>query len=70
MSDSTPTPPVQTIRPRLVRRDPRALTPLDMNARYMRKEEWDRLVANVAADGCLTSVPLIYGAMSTRRAAS
>lgn len=62
MSDSTPAPPAQTIRPRLVRRDPRALTPLGMNARYMRKEEWDRLVANIAADGCLTSVPLIYGA--------
>lgn len=62
MSDNTQTPPVQTIRPRLVRRDPRTLTPLDMNARFMRKEEWDRLVANIAADGCLTSVPLIYGA--------
>ncbi|MEU0627756.1 ParB N-terminal domain-containing protein [Streptomyces sp. NPDC005989] len=62
MSDNTQTPPAQTIRPRLVRRDPRTLTPLDMNARFMRKEEWDRLVANIAADGCLTSVPLIYGA--------
>lgn len=62
MSDSTHTTPAQTIRPRLVRRDPRTLTPLDMNARFMRKEEWDRLVANIAADGCLTSVPLIYGA--------
>ncbi|MFE7330800.1 ParB N-terminal domain-containing protein [Streptomyces sp. NPDC057565] len=50
------------IKPRLVRRDPRQLTPLDMNARFFRKEEWDRLVANIAADGCLTSVPLIYGA--------
>lgn len=62
MSDTALPPPAQTIRPRLVRRDPRALTPLDMNARYMRKEEWDRLVDNVKADGCLTSVPLIYGA--------
>ncbi|GAA2701315.1 hypothetical protein GCM10010412_098990 [Nonomuraea recticatena] len=26
----------------------------------MRKEEYDRLVANVRRDGCLTSVPLIY----------
>lgn len=62
MSDSTQIPPMQTIQPRLVRRNPRTLTPLDMNARFMRKEEWDRLVANIAADGCLTSVPLIYGA--------
>jgi len=47
--------------PRLVRRDPRQLTRLEVNARYMRKEEYDRLVANVRRDGCLTSVPLIYG---------
>ncbi|MFF2612357.1 ParB N-terminal domain-containing protein [Kitasatospora sp. NPDC058046] len=50
------------LKARLVRRDPRLLTPLTVNARYMAKEEWDRLVANVKADGCLTSVPLIYGA--------
>ena len=30
------------------------------NARYMEKAEFDRLVANVRRDGCLTSVPLIY----------
>lgn len=60
MTDTTP--PARTIRPRLVKRDPRLLAPLPMNARFMRKEEWDRLVANVKADGCLTSVPLIYGA--------
>ncbi|MFI9026318.1 ParB N-terminal domain-containing protein [Streptomyces sp. NPDC053560] len=60
MSDTIP--PEPKIRPRLVRRDPRQLTPLAMNARFMRKEEWDRLVANVREDGCLTSVPLIYGA--------
>lgn len=47
-------------RPRLVRRDPRGLTPLDVNARFMRKEEWDRLVENIRRDGCLTSTPLIY----------
>lgn len=47
-------------RPRLVRRDPRQLTRLEVNARYMRKEEYDRLVENVKRDGCLTSTPLIY----------
>lgn len=47
-------------RPKLVRRDPRLLTRLDVNARYMRKEEYDRLVENVRRDGCLTSTPLIY----------
>ncbi|MFF4292109.1 hypothetical protein ACFY0N_00460 [Streptomyces vinaceus] len=55
----TTTPP--TLRPRLVRRNPADLQLLAVNARYMRKEEYDRLVANVARDGCLTSVPLVYG---------
>ncbi|MGW1989593.1 ParB N-terminal domain-containing protein [Embleya sp. NPDC001921] len=57
-SRSTSTP----LQPRLVRRDPRLLTRLPVNARYMTKEEYDRLVENVRADGCLTSVPLVYGA--------
>ncbi|MGC0418393.1 ParB N-terminal domain-containing protein [Embleya sp. AB8] len=51
-----------SLKPRLVRRDPRLLTRLSVNARYMTKEEYDRLVANVKEDGCLTSVPLVYGA--------
>ena len=50
------------LQPRLVKRDPRLLTRLAVNARFMTKEEYDRLVENVRADGCLTSVPLIYGA--------
>ncbi|MGW2951527.1 ParB N-terminal domain-containing protein [Streptomyces eurythermus] len=50
------------IRPRLVQRDPRKLTRLPVNARFMTKEEYDLLVRNIKADGCLTSVPLIYGA--------
>lgn len=49
------------LRPRLVRRDPRTLTRLPVNARFFRKEEYDRLVENVRRDGCLTSVPLVYG---------
>jgi len=49
------------LRPRLVRRDPRKLTRLAVNARFMRKEEYDRLVENIRRDGCLTSVPLVYG---------
>lgn len=36
------------------------LTPLEVNARNMRKETYDRLVANLAEDGILTSTPLIY----------
>ncbi|GAA3027420.1 ParB N-terminal domain-containing protein [Streptosporangium longisporum] len=58
MTDTTA--PAPAFRSRLVRRDPRRLTRLPVNARFMRKEEYDRLVANVRRDGCLTSVPLIY----------
>ncbi|WP_434593292.1 ParB N-terminal domain-containing protein [Streptomyces sp. A5-4] len=53
------TPP--NLRPRLVRRNPADLQLLPVNARFMRKEEYDRLVTNVKRDGCLTSVPLVYG---------
>jgi hypothetical protein len=34
--------------------------PQAVNARFMRKETFDRLVANIRADGRLTSLPLIY----------
>ncbi|MFB0617243.1 ParB N-terminal domain-containing protein [Streptomyces sp. AGS-58] len=57
MTTDTTTP---LFRPKLVRRNPRALTRLEVNARYMRKEEFDRLVENIRRDGCLTSTPLIY----------
>ncbi|OJF13312.1 ParB N-terminal domain-containing protein [Couchioplanes caeruleus] len=40
--------------------DPRSLTLLEVNARFMRKETFDRLVANVRRDGGLTSVPLVW----------
>jgi len=58
MTDPAPT--VAGLRPRLVRRDPRGLTRLPVNARFLRKEEYDRLVENIRRDGCLTSVPLVY----------
>lgn len=32
----------------------------EVNARYMRKEQYDQLVQNIRDDGCLTSVPLWY----------
>ncbi|MEU0770531.1 hypothetical protein [Streptomyces albogriseolus] len=47
-------------RPVIVRRDPRALKRLEVNARFMRKEQYDRLVRNIKRDGCLTSLPLIW----------
>lgn len=52
--------PAGQIRPRFVQRDPSQLTRLPVNAHYQTKEEYDRLVANIKEDGCLTSVPLIY----------
>ncbi|MFF4391459.1 hypothetical protein ACFY0G_32420 [Streptomyces sp. NPDC001552] len=55
------TTPPPALRPRLVRRNPAHLQLLPVNARFFRKEEYDRLVANVRQDGCLTSVPLVYG---------
>ena len=40
--------------------DPRELTGLDKNARRMPARQFNQLVANVKADGALTSVPLIH----------
>ena len=40
--------------------DPASLTLLEVNARYMRKETFDRLVDNVRRDGALTSTPLVW----------
>lgn len=40
--------------------DPRGLTLLDVNARYMTKAQFKRLVDNVRRDGCLTSAPLVW----------
>jgi hypothetical protein len=40
--------------------DPASLTLLEVNARFMRKETFDRLVANVRRDGALTSTPLVW----------
>lgn len=48
------------IHPTLVQRDPHTLKLLDVNARFMRKEQYDTLVSNVRRDGALTSVPLVW----------
>ena len=47
--------------------DPRTLTLIDVNARFMRKETFDRLVANVRRDGALTSTPLVWDDAATDR---
>ncbi|MGR3937012.1 ParB N-terminal domain-containing protein [Streptomyces sp. BRA346] len=50
----------QPLKPRMVEGDPRGLTLLDVNARFMRHEQFQRLVANIRADGALTSTPLVW----------
>ncbi|WP_438491791.1 ParB/Srx family N-terminal domain-containing protein [Streptomyces asiaticus] len=58
----------QPLKPRMVEGDPRELTLLDVNARFMRHEQFQRLVANIRADGALTSTPLVWNdAASGRR---
>lgn len=42
---------------RIIEVDPRELKLLDVNARFMRHEEFMQLVANIKKDGKLTSVP-------------
>lgn len=49
-----------TLNPRMETRDPKTLTLLEVNARFMTKEQYDVLVANVKRDGVLTSAPLVY----------
>ena len=44
----------------VVTRNPRELTLLDVNARFMRHEQFATLVENVRRDGVLTSVPLVH----------
>ena len=51
---------VEPLRPQLRRVDPRDLTLAALNARFMRKETYDRLVENVRRDGALTSTPLVW----------
>ncbi|MGZ0198940.1 ParB/Srx family N-terminal domain-containing protein [Streptomyces sp. RM1] len=46
--------------PQMVHGDPRTLTLLDHNARFLPHEQFRQLVANIKRDGCLTSTPLVW----------
>ena len=46
--------------PQMVQGDPRMLTLLDVNARFLPHEQFWQLVANIERDGCLTSTPLVW----------
>lgn len=40
--------------------NPKDLKLLTLNARYMEPDEFNRLVANIKRDGCLTQLPFVY----------
>lgn len=42
---------------KIIKVDPRELKLLEVNARFMKADEYQRLVANVKRDGCLTQLP-------------
>lgn len=48
------------ITTRIIQIDPRELKLLKVNARFMRHEEYQRLVANIKKDGVLTSAPFAW----------
>lgn len=48
------------ISTRIIQIDPKELKLLKENARFMRHEEYQRLVANIKKDGVLTSVPFAW----------
>jgi len=50
----------QGLKTEIIEVDPNEIELLEVNARYMEPEMYKRLVENVRADGCLTSVPLCY----------
>jgi hypothetical protein len=47
--------------------DPRELTLLDLNARFLPHEQFRQLVENIRRDGCLTSTPLVWNDAETGR---
>ncbi len=44
----------------IIKIDPRKIKLLEVNARYMKPEEYEKLVSNIKKDGQLTSVPFCY----------
>jgi hypothetical protein len=55
------------LAPVMVEGDPKALTLLDVNARYMTYEQFHRLCENVRRDGALTSAPLVWNDQESGR---
>jgi len=53
--------------PQMVQGDPRTLTLLDVNARFLPHEQFRQLVENIRRDGCLTSTPLVWNDTASGR---
>ncbi|MGW3118481.1 ParB/Srx family N-terminal domain-containing protein [Streptomyces sp. NPDC001107] len=53
--------------PQMVQGDPRTLTLLDVNARFLPHEQFRQLVVNIERDGCLTSTPLVWNDTASGR---
>ncbi|MFE5117722.1 ParB/Srx family N-terminal domain-containing protein [Streptomyces sp. NPDC056669] len=62
MEETTPLAP-----PEMVQGDPRTLTLLDLNARFLPHEQFRQLVVNIQRDGCLTSTPLVWNDLDSGR---
>lgn len=45
------------MKTKVIKVNPKELKLLEVNARYMKHEEFQRLVDNVKRDGCLTQLP-------------
>ncbi|MGW3031215.1 ParB/Srx family N-terminal domain-containing protein [Streptomyces sp. NPDC001178] len=57
----------QLAPPQMVQGDPRTLTLLDVNARFLPHEQFRQLVANIRRDGHLTSTPLVWNDVQSGR---
>src|SRR5690242_16828167 len=57
---STPNGSSGSLQTRVTRVRLSELKLLEKNARYMKPEQFNRLVENIRRDGCLTSVPLVH----------
>ncbi|MFJ1994277.1 ParB/Srx family N-terminal domain-containing protein [Streptomyces asiaticus] len=57
----------QLAAPQMVQGDPRTLTLLDLNARFLPHEQFRQLVANIQRDGHLTSTPLVWNETESGR---
>lgn len=51
---------IRIMETEIIKINPRDIKLLEINARYMRPEEYQKLVANIKKDGQLTSVPFCY----------